>query len=133
MRQSKKLSRSEWSRRTMARRWAGRAAYWRKAIGRQQASGRSIGAFCASEGVHPSSFFAWRRKLSLRGAPAPSADGPATAPSAFIELAVPEWTNGSGVFLELAAGWRLGLARDFDAEVLKRLLPILREAARCSG
>jgi hypothetical protein len=117
----------------MARRWVGCAAHWRKAIGRQQASGRSIGAFRASAGVHPSRFFAWRRKLSLRAAPATPAGGPATVPSVFIELAAPEWANGSGVFLELADGWRLGLARDFDAEALKRRLPILREAARCSG
>jgi hypothetical protein len=40
-----------------------RRRQWREAIDRQQASGESIVAFCAREGLSPASFHAWKRRL----------------------------------------------------------------------
>ena len=40
-----------------------RRRHWREAIDRQQASGESIVAFCAREGLSPASFHAWKRRL----------------------------------------------------------------------
>ena len=40
-----------------------RRRHWREAIDRQQASGESIVAFCAKEGLSPASFHAWKRRL----------------------------------------------------------------------
>jgi hypothetical protein len=42
---------------------ANRQRYWREAIERQQASGRSIVGFCAQEKLSPASFHAWKRRL----------------------------------------------------------------------
>lgn len=39
-------------------------SFWRMAIELQQDSGLSIAEFCRREAVHPSSFYAWRRKLA---------------------------------------------------------------------
>lgn len=62
---------------------------WRELIEQQQRSGLSIAAFCAEHGVAASTFFAWRRKLEIRGVPgapgAPGAPGMSGAP-AFVEL-----------------------------------------------
>jgi hypothetical protein len=43
-----------------------RRRHWREAIDRQQASGESIVAFCAKEGLSPASFHAWKRRLRRR-------------------------------------------------------------------
>ena len=45
---------------------ADRQHYWREAIERQQASGESIVAFCAKEGLSPAAFHAWKRRLRWR-------------------------------------------------------------------
>ena len=37
---------------------------WRLRVRRQAASGLSISAFCAREGVSSASFYAWRRRLA---------------------------------------------------------------------
>jgi len=42
---------------------ADRQQYWREAIERQQASGQSMVAFCAREGLSPASFHAWKRRF----------------------------------------------------------------------
>lgn len=117
-----KLTRSESSRRTMARRWSGRDEYWRDLICRQQASGQSIEAFCAAEGVDKSGFYAWRRKLGL----IPAAKKSCRARrSDFVELAVGGSSGTSGVVVELGGSVRLVLDRGFDEEVLKRVLGLL--------
>ena len=43
-----------------------RRRHWLEAIDRQQASGESIVAFCAKEGLSPASFHAWKRRLRRR-------------------------------------------------------------------
>lgn len=46
---------------------------WRQRLQRQAASGLSIPAFCAREGVSCSSFHAWKRRLATPSLPASSA------------------------------------------------------------
>jgi hypothetical protein len=43
---------------------------WRQRLQRQSASGLSIAAFCAREGVSCASFHAWKRTLGARSLPA---------------------------------------------------------------
>jgi hypothetical protein len=43
---------------------------WRQRLQRQSASGLSISAFCAREGVSCASFQAWKRRLAARSLPA---------------------------------------------------------------
>ena len=39
------------------------AARWEDRVARQRASGLSVAEFCRREGVHPVSFYGWRRRL----------------------------------------------------------------------
>ena len=124
-----KLTRSESSQRTMARRWAGRREYWQELIERQQANGQSIEAFCAAEKVEKSGFYGWRRKLGL--VPESSRRLVCRARRAgFVELAVGGAGGTAGVVLEWGDGRRLVLDRGFDREALEVLLELL---ARTSG
>ena len=48
---------------------------WQLRLQRHSSSGLSISAFCAREGFSPASFYAWKRRLSvrsLRGRPEPA-------------------------------------------------------------
>ncbi len=55
----------------------------------------------------------------------------AVGPSSFVEVvssavALDATSSSSGIEIRLAKDFRIHLARDFDAETLKRLLPIVR-------
>jgi transposase-like protein len=65
-----------------------RAAYWRRVIRRQKASGRSIRAFCLSEGLKESAYYHWRRELARRDAesPAQNPDSASTATLVPVQL-----------------------------------------------
>ena len=43
-------------------------AFWRRMVGRQGESGRSVRAFCRAHGVRESAFHFWRRELARRDA-----------------------------------------------------------------
>ena len=50
-----------------------RAGEWRERLARWSASGLSVRAFCAQQGVAEASFYYWKRALRLRDAETPSA------------------------------------------------------------
>lgn len=50
-----------------------RAREWRERLARWSASGLSVRAFCAQQGVAEASFYYWKRALRLRDAGTPSA------------------------------------------------------------
>lgn len=50
-----------------------RACEWRERLARWLASGLSVRAFCAQQGVAEASFYYWKRALRLRDAETPSA------------------------------------------------------------
>ncbi len=53
----------------MAQKTSGeRERFWRGLIGKQRASGLSIGRFCEQARVAPNSFFVWKRRLQATGA-----------------------------------------------------------------
>lgn len=94
------------------------------------ASGQSAAAFARSHGLAP-----WRlyHALSRRKARAQSAEARASAPRpAMLPVRVVPDTvaarAGSSLELELAGGHRLRIGRDFDAELLRRVLGAL---SRC--
>ena len=110
------------------------ATRWRQIIERQRSSGQGVSAFCRDNGIKPSSFFAWRRRLAggdtgtgvgkfievktsaARGKPLPSSvkddDGLAADASSSIEL-------------RLVCGHRLLVRRGFDRQLLLDLLDVL--------
>ena len=122
-----KLTRSESSQQTMARRWAGRRQYWQGLIEQHAGSGQSIAAFCAAAGVAAGSFYSWRRKLGLAPESPPAQPGGRVG---FVELAVGGAGGTAGVVLEWGDGRRLVLDRGCDREALTVLLELL---ARTSG
>lgn len=47
-----------------------RRQWWRRHIQRQQDAEIPVAEFCRRHGVHPTTFYAWRRRLGLEPAPA---------------------------------------------------------------
>jgi transposase-like protein len=47
-----------------------RRQWWRRHIERQQDAGISVAEFCRRHAVHPTTFYAWRRRLGLGPVPA---------------------------------------------------------------
>lgn len=61
----------------------GRERFWREALRRRKASGLTVRAFCAKEGLAETAYHAWRRTLRERDAerrPAPVSVAPAFVP-----------------------------------------------------
>ena len=107
---------------------------WRQIIERQQASGLSIAAFCRSNRVPASSFFAWKRRLAASAAgdsAALPAQAPATVPAAapascfpgFVEANIPRPSSTAGTIqVRLRGGRRLLLGRGFDRDLLAEVV-----------
>ena len=72
-----------------------RACEWRERLARWLASGLSVRAFCAQQGVAEASFYYWKRALRLRDAGTPSAAARSSA--AARETAVGATVAGSTV------------------------------------
>lgn len=86
------------------------AEFWRDVVARQAASGLSVAAFCAREGVSAASFYPWRSRLRAASADAAvSSSAPATA---FLDLgALPVSGERFSLRLDLGGGLLLELAR----------------------
>ena len=79
-----------------------RAGEWRERLARWSASGLSVRAFCAQQGVAEASFYYWRRALRLRDTGTPSAAARSSAVAR--ESAVGATAAGSTVAGSTAAG-----------------------------
>ena len=96
--------------------------FWRDADQRQRASGRSIAAFCAGEGLACSTFSYWRRKLAHLGV------SPSAAPTLVPVEVVPDSpTSMAGAPLELVlrTGHVVRVPPGFDEGSLARLVWVL--------
>lgn len=112
-------TRSASCRRVMEERWTGRREYWQDLMNRHESSGKSIAAFCKDEGVHTTSFYSWRRKLSE----------PRKPDSDFIEVVLPDvGRKGSEIGIELGNGVCLRVVPGFDRECLKGVISVVQEA-----
>ena len=79
-----------------------RAGEWRERLARWLASGLSVRAFCAQQGVAEASFYYWKRALRLRDAGTPSAAARSSA--AARETAVGATVAGATVAGSTVAG-----------------------------
>lgn len=79
-----------------------RAGEWRERLARWSASGLSVRAFCAQQGVAEASFYYWKRALRLRDAGTPSAAARSSA--AARETAVGATVAGATVAGATVAG-----------------------------
>lgn len=117
---------------------------WVEIIGRQRASGLGVGRFCRREGLAPSTFFAWRRRLGEAGGRddpggvvghGDSHSGKNAHGAAFVEVVAASEAAGScgagvtasGVEVCLGNGRRIGVARSFDPQTLCRVLAVLEQ------
>src|SRR2546421_2155899 len=92
---------------------------WRRWVQQWQHSGLSVRAFCARHELAEPSFYAWRRQLQQRQAPArfvPVRVVPDEAPA----------RDGS-VEVVLACGRRVRVPPGFDPATLQQLLAVLAE------
>jgi hypothetical protein len=71
---------------------------WAEHLERFAAGNHTVAAFCAAEGVSPSNFYLWRRRLT-RPVPSPAVDAPTVvplrvspSPATPIEIACPSGT-----------------------------------------
>jgi hypothetical protein len=98
---------------------------WRLRVRRQAASGLSIAAFCAREGVCSASFYAWRRRLAATQ-PVVLPDPPLFVPLQFDPAPRPEETPPSlGFEIELPHHVRLRCHVAPEPEWLGRLVAAL--------
>jgi hypothetical protein len=102
--------------------------FWRRAIKRWRQSGLTAQAFCTANGLSPASLYGWQRILAQRDAE--------TVPFAQVHVLTektnsPCATTGSTFEVVLANGRMLRISADFDADGLRRLLPLLEEASAC--
>lgn len=105
------------------------ARFWRDAVARQAASGLAIRVFCEREGLSPSTFSFWRRKLAAQSGEECSAGGsPSLVP---VSLVPGHQGVGTEAPYELVLGddLRVRVPRDFDEESLHRLLAVLGSVA----
>ena len=127
------MSRSERCREAMLERWSERRAYWRELLERQAGSGLSISGFCAREGVHVTSFYEWRRKLSVglpKEAAADAAASELTAGFVRVDVELGQSAGGdSGVSVALAGGASIRLMKGFDPATFRQVLSIWRTGA----
>ncbi len=102
----------------MEERWAGRREYWQDLMNRYEGSGMSIAAFCKEEGVHATSFYSWRRKLSEGQKPAVD----------FIEVTLQNAGRKSPeIGVELTNGVCLRVMPGFDRGCLKDVISVIKE------
>jgi transposase len=95
---------------------------WRQRIQDWQRSGLTVRAFCQRRGLAVPSFYAWRRVLQERQAPA----------TPFLPVhVVPEQPPGPAAAVELllAGGRTVRVAPGFDAATLRRVLAVLEETS----
>ena len=98
---------------------------WRQRCQRQAASGLSVAAFCAREGVSPTGFYSWKRRLAV------ASEAASSRPDLFVPVRIPNQPRDlhtsptRGVVPELPHRVRLRLDGPPDPEWLGRLVAAL--------
>jgi transposase-like protein len=103
--------------------------FWRQAIRRWLRSGLTARAFCLEHGLAEANLYAWRRTLAARDAQ--------TVPFAEVQVLADEADSktaqaaNTALELVLANGRVLRIGASFEADTLRRLLPLLEEGRSC--
>lgn len=115
-------------------------AQWLGHVSAQVSSGQTAADYCREQGLHPKSFYRWKRVLwksgdldELLGGPRPVDSLESGAKLPFVELRLAAGMTGpeaSGVEVALGRGSVVRVARNFDVETLQRVVLALEEG-RC--
>jgi hypothetical protein len=97
---------------------------WQRRISQWRASGLSVRAFCARQGLSTASFYNWRRVLERR-----AAEAPAFVPVQVVADATP--AQASALEVVLVDGRTVRVVPGFDAVTLLRLLAVLEGDGSC--
>lgn len=110
-----------------------RQAFWRSAIRRQEESGLPAARFCRREGLHPVTFYGWRRKLQPErvspGVGAAAENKPAAATPSLVPVRLLEERASAAVEVVSPSGLVLRVSDDADTENVRRVLQLLQEIA----
>jgi transposase len=100
------------------------AGQWKALIERYERGTATQARFCEREGVAPSTFQYWRRRLreEAASASAPSAAGRLVAVQVREE---PRTATATGLRLVLPSGVGIEVRPDFDAATLRRVVEVL--------
>ncbi len=116
-------------------------AHWRTHVSAQASSGLTAVDYCREHGLHPKSFYRWKRVLResgelgvLLGAGGPQPAGSVVngAKPLFAEVRLPAGVTApaaSGVEVVLGRGVTVRVSQGFDAETLRRVVSSLEEGA----
>jgi hypothetical protein len=96
---------------------------WRELISAQEASGQSITAYCRAQDVRVWQFYAWKKRLR-QGAPGAFVAVSVRAREARSALPEPV-LRCPALELRHSCGWSLKVEPGFDADHLRRLLPVV--------
>ena len=112
---------------------------WREHIVAHASSGLTAVDYCEAQGLHPKSFYRWKRVLResgeleelLRGNPQQSASTRGKSGSLFSEVRVGDGAppGTSGVEVALRSGIAIRVSRGFDGETLRQVVWALEEGA----
>jgi hypothetical protein len=106
-------------------------ARWRGTIERQLTSGLTIQAFCQSERLTVSSFYAWRRTIRERDSPPDSRSRPAFVPLVVRDSEHPSEFRGQlGIMIELRGGHLLRLPESMTFTKIAELVRALEMEPR---
>ena len=107
--------------------------FWRRTVEQWRRSGLSIRDFCRRHELSEPNFYAWRRTLDERDRQQPADEAPRFVPLQVLPEDEPETSTSttdpavSGLELLLDNGRVLRIGNAFDADTLRRLLPVLEE------
>ena len=91
-------------------------------MGQQETSGQSVAEFCRRRELNPSSFYAWRRKLSAALSAHRSSRPATTTDPVFVSLPIADSVAREGFEVKLPNGFLVTVPPQFEASVLARLL-----------
>ena len=99
-----------------------RAVFWRDHVGAWRGSGLSARDYCQRHGLNRGTLGYWASRLRRAAAFA----APGFLPVEVEMAAAPVAPAAAGIVVEGAAGLRVHVARDFDADTLARVLAVVR-------
>jgi transposase len=102
---------------------------WQRLVAGWPRSGLTQEVYCARHGISVGSLQRWRRILAEDAAPRPQGTAPLTEFVPVTLVSDPPATAGAELTLVLSDGLRLEIGAQCSAEMLQRVLGVLREPA----
>lgn len=110
-------------------------AQWRAHVSAQGCSGLSAADYCREHGLHPGSFYRWKRRLGASGdadgvhGESPLARGNGHGGPLFAEVVVQSPRGEAGLEVVLGRGRRVWVHPGFDDETLARVVAVLERVS----